>query len=250
MKREKFVKRAYNIHYSPDYQLPTQFFIDLIYPIGTIKRDIWEIILQSFDKPFIQFKEVDSWFNKEFFELTGQELQNFAMQLNILRVTKPMGEHKEQTPATQAIELFRKLHDLLPDTIEFANKKSINLSDKKDKSDIFTSFSNHCKNIKANIDALKEDGLLIETPTHIKQHKNSYWHLDAVFIAQQIYDMAENRGINLSFQQVDSKLIQITQLALERTGIISAERPTIIKALNRFFSKDEYKKQTKYAPDN
>lgn len=250
MKKEKFVKRAYNIHYAPNYQLPIQFFIYLIYPIGTIKRDIWEIALQSFDKPFIKLDEVDSWFNNEFFELTGQELQNFVMQLNILRVTKPMGQHKEQTPATQAIELFRKLHDLLPDTMEFANKKSIDLSDKKDKSDIFTSFSNHCNNIKANIDALKEDGLLIETPTHIKQHKNSYWHLDAVFVAQQIYDMAENRGINLSFKQVDSKLIQITQLALERAGIISVERAAIVKALNRFLSKDEYKKRSKYAPNN
>lgn len=250
-KREKFVERSYNITYDPNYQLPIDFSLTFFYPTGSIRKDVTEIAAYPFNKPFIDFDIVDQWFTKDFFELTGQELKQFAMQLNILRVTKPRGktEDKDKSPTDKIIPLLRKLHDLLPEAIEYANERSTNLNNKKH-SEIFNLFSKHCQDMQTKINAIKQDAFMTETPIKKVQHKNTFWHLDAVFIAQQIYRMGEARGIKLSFKQVDSKLIQITQQALEKADIIITERPAIVKALNRFVSKDEYEKQTKYAPDN
>ncbi|CAI3927331.1 unnamed protein product [Commensalibacter communis] len=167
----------------------------------------------------------------------------------MLRVTKPIYTMPVYEPMRQVIHLYQKLLDNLPDAINFLDEKTIIFSDNIKQMEDVIFLSNHCKAILQIINSLKQNAYLINEPSLKYQSAANFWHVDTVFIAQEILKFTEIRNLKFSFKQANSKLIQLIHYILKRVGIRSVSQSAIVQALNRFKSEKEYKRMIKYAPD-
>lgn len=247
--RKKFLRRAYYYSYQEGAAWPLYFTLNIHNPKGNPKTDIWEIVHEDFEEPVITVDEVNRWFAKSFFELTLNETELFTKKLNMLRVTKPIYTMPVYEPMLQVIHLYQKLWDNLPDTINFLDEKATIFNDNIDQMEDIIFLSNHCKAILQIINSLKQNSYLIDEPSLKYQTAANFWHVDTVYIAQEILKFTETRNLKFSFKQANSKLIQLIHYILKRVGIRSVSQSAIVQALNRFKSEKEYKRMIKYAPD-
>lgn len=247
--RKKFLRRIYYYSYQEGTAWPFYFTLNIHNPKGNPKTDIWEIVHEDFEEPVITVDEVNRWFTKSFFELTLNETELFTKKLNMLRVTKPIYTMPVYEPMRQVIHLYQKLLDNLPDAINFLDEKTIIFSDNIKQMEDVIFLSNHCKAILQIINSLKQNAYLINEPSLKYQSAANFWHVDTVFIAQEILKFTEIRNLKFSFKQANSKLIQLIHYILKRVGIRSVSQSAIVQALNRFKSEKEYKRMIKYAPD-
>ncbi|CAI3949799.1 hypothetical protein [Commensalibacter communis] len=246
---KKFLRRIYYYSYQEGAAWPFYYTLNIHNPKVNPKTDIWEIIHEDFEEPAITVDEVNRWFTKSFFELTLNETELFTKKLNILRVTQPIYTMPVYEPMRQVIHLYQKLWDSLPDTINFLDEKATIFNDNIDQMKDIVFLSTHCKTILQLINSLKQNAYLIDELSLKYQSAANFWHVDTVFIAQEILHFAEARNLKLSIKQVNSKLILLIHYILKRVGIRSVSQSAVVQALNRFKSEKEYKRMIKYAPD-
>lgn len=149
----------------------------------------------------------------------------------------------------EVIHLYRKLWDKLPETIRFLDEKPAIFSDNFEQMKQVFFLSEQYKAVQKFIYILEQNTYFIDEPSLKYQSASNFWHIDAVFITQEILLFTKSRNLQFSIKQANSKLIQLIHYILKRIDIRTVSQSTIVQDLRRFKSEKKYIKLIKYAPD-